>query len=86
MCYRDRLRRDLPIGSGQIEGVCKNTLNRRLRLNNPRGRPEHAQNMTALCCLHASHPWEAYCTPGGMNCRKNCRKIGRHPFGKTRIM
>jgi len=36
MRYRDRLRRGLPTGSGQIEGVCKNTLNRRLRLNNPR--------------------------------------------------
>jgi len=33
---RDGLRRDRPIGSGQIEGACKNTLNHRLRLNDPR--------------------------------------------------
>jgi len=62
MRYRDRLRRGLPIGSGQIEGVCKNTLNRRLRLNNARWCPEHAQDMAALCCLHASDQWESYWT------------------------
>jgi len=60
MAYRDRLRRGLPIGSGQIEGVCKNTLNRRLRLNNARWRPERADRMAALCCLHYSHQWERF--------------------------
>lgn len=60
MNYRDRLRRGLPIGSGQIEGVCKNTLNRRLRKNSPRWRPEHADHMAALCCLHTSDQWDIF--------------------------
>jgi hypothetical protein len=60
MNYRDRLRRGLPIGSGQIEGVCKNTLNRRLRKNSPRWRPERADHMAALCCLHTSDQWSRF--------------------------
>lgn len=60
MNYRDRLRRGLPIGSGQIEGVCKNTLNRRLRKNSPRWRPERANHMAALCCLHTSNQWDPF--------------------------
>ena len=60
MRYRDRLRRGLPIGSGQIEGVCKNTLNRRLRKNSPRWRPERANHMAALCCLHTSNQWDRF--------------------------
>lgn len=60
MGYRDRLRRGLPIGSGQIEGVCKNTLNRRLRKNSPRWRPERADHMAALCCLHTSEQWDTF--------------------------
>jgi hypothetical protein len=60
MRYRDRLRRGLPIGSGQIEGVCKNTLNRRLRKNSPRWRPERADHMAALCCLHTSDQWSNF--------------------------
>jgi hypothetical protein len=60
MNYRDRLRRGLPIGSGQIEGLCKNTLNQRLRKNTPRWRPENADRMAALCCLHASQQWDPF--------------------------
>lgn len=58
--YRDRLRRGLPIGSGQIEGVCKNTLNARLRKNNPRWRVENADRMAALNCLHHSQQWDRF--------------------------
>ena len=60
MGYRDRLRRGLPIGSGQIEGFCKSTLNRRLRLNNARWLPQSADHMAALCCLHTSKQWENF--------------------------
>jgi hypothetical protein len=60
MNYRDRLRRGLPIGSGQIEGVCKNTLNRRLRKNSPRWRPKMAVHIAALCCLHTSDLWDQF--------------------------
>lgn len=57
---RDRLRRGLPIGSGQIEGVCKHTLNRRLRRNNPRWRVENVDRMAALNCLHHSQQWNRF--------------------------
>jgi hypothetical protein len=52
--------RDARVAPGQIEGVCKNTLNRRLRKNSPRWRPERANHMAALCCLHASDQWETF--------------------------
>lgn len=58
--YRDRLRRGLPIGSGQIEGFCKNTLNARLRKNNPRWHVENANRMAALACLHHSNLWDDF--------------------------
>lgn len=64
MKYRDRLRRGLPIGSGQVEGLCKNTLNQRLRKNSPRWRPENADRMAALACLHRSDLWDAFWTSG----------------------
>lgn len=58
--YRDRLQRGLPIGSGQVEGICKNTLNARLRLNNARWRTENADRMAALACLHHSQQWNRF--------------------------
>ena len=58
--YRDRLRRGLPIGSGQIEGICKNTLNSRLRSNNPRWRTENVDRMAALLCLARSGQWDQF--------------------------
>lgn len=58
--YRDRLRRGLPIGSGQIEGFCKNTLNARLRKNSPRWRVANVDRMAALGCLHHSNQWDAF--------------------------
>lgn len=60
MRYRDRLRRGLPIGSGQVEGMCKNTLNKRLRKNNPRWRIENADRIAALACLHRSDLWDDF--------------------------
>lgn len=61
--YRDRLRRGLPIGSGQVEGLCKNALNRRLRKNNPRWRPERAEHIAALCCLRTCDQWDTFWQP-----------------------
>jgi hypothetical protein len=62
LSYRDRLRRGLPIGSGQVEGLCKNTLNRRLRLNNARWLTDNADRMAALACLHYSQLWDRFWT------------------------
>ena len=58
--YRTRLAEGLPIGSGLIEGTCKNMIGKRLKLNNPRWRVRRAENMAALRCLHYSKLWETY--------------------------
>jgi hypothetical protein len=58
--YKTRLAEGLPIGSGLIEGTCKNVIGKRLKLNNPRWRIRRAENMAALRCLHYSKLWPAY--------------------------
>jgi hypothetical protein len=58
--YRTRLAEGLPIGSGLVEGTCKNMIGKRLKLNNPRWRVRRAENMAALRCLHYSKLWEPY--------------------------
>ena len=58
--YRTRLAEGLPIGSGLVEGTCKNVIGKRLKLNNPRWRVRRAENMAALRCLHYSKLWEPY--------------------------
>jgi hypothetical protein len=58
--YRDRLAQGLPIGSGLVEGTCKNMVGKRLKLNNPRWLAPRADHMAALRCLHYGKLWEAY--------------------------
>jgi len=58
--YRTRLAEGLPIGSGMVEGTCKNMIGKRLKLNNPRWRVRRAEHMAALRCLHYSGLWETY--------------------------
>ena len=58
--YRTRLAEGLPIGSGLVEGTCKNMIGKRLKQNSPRWRVRRAENMAALRCLHYSNLWEAY--------------------------
>lgn len=58
--YADRLARGLPIGSGMVEGGCKTVVGKRLRANNARWRPEHAQQLAALCCLHYNDQWSTF--------------------------
>ena len=58
--YRQRLERGQPIGSGLIEGGCKNAIGARLKLNNARWRVRRAERMGALRCLHYSGQWQAY--------------------------
>jgi hypothetical protein len=58
--YRTRLAQGLPIGSGLVEGTCKNMIGKRLKLNNPAWKVPRAQNMAALRCLHYSKLWESY--------------------------
>ena len=58
--YGDRLRRGLPIGSGQIEGACKTVVGRRLKLNSARWSPPNIEPIASLCGLQYSDLWDAY--------------------------
>ncbi len=58
--YRSRLAGGRPIGTGLIEGACKNTIGARLKINNPRWRVRRAERMAALHCLQYSDLWDAY--------------------------
>ena len=58
--YRTRLAEGLTIGSGLVEGTCKNMIGKRLKLNNPRWLVPRAENIAALRCLHYSNLWQAY--------------------------
>ena len=49
--YRERLQRGLVIGSGTVEGACKNMVGARLKINSCRWRVARAEHMTALRCL-----------------------------------
>ena len=57
MWYRDRLAAGQPIGSGMIEGGCKNTIGARLKLNNARWRVRRAERLGTLRCVDASDQW-----------------------------
>ncbi len=65
--YRTRLAKGLPIGSGLVEGTCKNMIGKRLKLNNPRWLGLRAENMAALRCLHYSKLWESYWESKGLS-------------------
>ncbi len=58
--YGERLTQGLPIGSGLIEGACKNTLGKRLKINSARWRVRRAERMGAIRCLQYSGMWEPY--------------------------
>lgn len=58
--YQRRLEEGLPIGSGLIEGGCKNVLAKRLKLNSARWRIRRAEHMGAIRCLQYSGMWENY--------------------------
>lgn len=59
--YAERLRRGLPIGSGMVEGACKNVIGRRMKNNSARWTPEHADQMAALLCLqYSTDQWDAF--------------------------
>jgi hypothetical protein len=60
MRYGDRLRRGLPIGSGQIEGACKTVIGRRLKLNSARWSSPNIEAIGSLCGLQYSELWDTY--------------------------
>jgi hypothetical protein len=60
MWYADRLAAGEPIGSGMIEGGCKNTIGARLKLNNARWRIRRAERIGTLRCLDTSDQWQNF--------------------------
>lgn len=60
MWYRQRLERGLVIGSGVVEGACKNLVAARLKTNSCRWRVERAEHMAALRSLDYAGLVDAY--------------------------
>jgi hypothetical protein len=58
--YAQRLAEGQSIGSGQIEGACKNLIGRRLKANAARWRVRRLNRMAGLCSLLYSQQWPAY--------------------------
>jgi hypothetical protein len=60
MHYAERLGQGRSIGSGQVEGACKNLIGRRLKQTGARWRVRRVNRMAGLCCLMYSHQWNTY--------------------------
>lgn len=58
--YCRRLAAGRSIGSGQVEGACKNMIGRRLKQTGARWRTRRLNRMASLCCLVYSHAWDDY--------------------------
>ncbi|MEZ5944345.1 MAG: hypothetical protein R3C18_23400 [Planctomycetaceae bacterium] len=58
--YRQRLAKGQSIGSGQIEGACKNLIGRRLKANAARWRVRRVNRMAGLCSIMYTHHWKTY--------------------------
>lgn len=63
--YYQRLAAGKSIGSGQVEGACKNLIGRRLKQTGARWRPRRVNRMTGLCSLLYSSQWTAYWSQTG---------------------
>jgi hypothetical protein len=58
--YAGRLAAGQSIGSGLVEGACKQVIGRRLKQTGARWKVRRAERMAALCAVQASDQWEAY--------------------------
>lgn len=58
--YADRLAHGQSIGSGQIEGACKNLIGRRLKQTGARWRVRRVNRMAGLCANIYSKQWNHY--------------------------
>ena len=60
LCYRERLAEGRAIGSGQIEGACKNMIGKRLKQTGARWRVRRLNRMANLCAVRYSDQWKLY--------------------------
>jgi hypothetical protein len=58
--YADRLRLGQSIGSGLVEGACKQVIGRRLKQTGARWRVRRAERMATLCAIQAGDQWTTY--------------------------
>jgi hypothetical protein len=58
--YAGRLAAGQSIGSGLVEGACKQVIGRRLKQTGARWKVRRAERMATLCAVQASDQWEAY--------------------------
>lgn len=58
--YADRLAQGRSIGSGQVEGACKNLIGRRLKQTAARWKVRRVNRMAGLCSIMYSSQWTAY--------------------------
>lgn len=58
--YAERLARGQSIGSGLVEGACKQVIGRRMKQTGARWRVRRANRMAALCCTFHGDAWNPY--------------------------
>jgi hypothetical protein len=58
--YAGRLARGQSIGSGLVEGSCKQVIGRRMKQTGARWRVRRANRMATLCCTVHGDTWDAY--------------------------
>ena len=58
--YRERLSEGRAIGSGQVEGACKNRIGRRLKQTGAKWLVSRLNRMTVLCAVRYSSHWKKY--------------------------
>jgi len=58
--YAERLRGGQSIGSGMVEGACKQVIGRRLKQTGARWRVRRANRMATLCCTLHGDTWTPY--------------------------
>ena len=58
--YRERLAEGRAIGSGQVEGACKNRIGKRLKQTGARWLVPRLNRMTVICSVRYSSHWKKY--------------------------
>ena len=58
--YAARLAEGRSIGSGLVEGACKQVVGRRLKQTGARWKVRRVERMASLCAVQASDQWDAY--------------------------
>jgi hypothetical protein len=60
LCYRERLLEGRVIGSGQVEGACKNLIGRRLKQTGACWKVRRLNRMAILCSVRYGDQWKNY--------------------------